>query len=101
MHYYLDSKGTWQLVSPPVNTTIVGYRWVYTIKYKPDGSVNKYKARLVAKGFTQTFGVDYGETFSPVANSIPFEFLSLSPSIKSWSMHGLMGCKPESTFVKL
>ena len=57
---------TWSLVPPPPLAHIVGCRWIYKLKYLPNGSVERHKARLVAQGFTQTLGVDYFDTFSPV-----------------------------------
>ena len=55
------------MVTPPKGIKPVGCRWVLTIKYKSDGSLERYNARLVAKGDSQTYRVDYKETFSPVA----------------------------------
>lgn len=63
----LAKNGTWEKSVLPVGKRLVVYRWVFTIKRKADGSIERYKARLVAKGYTQTYGVDYSETFSHVA----------------------------------
>ena len=63
----LFENATWYLVTCPLGKTTVGCCWVYTVKYLPDGSIEHLKAHLVAKGYTQTYGVDYAETFSLVA----------------------------------
>lgn len=62
----LIQNRTWILVQPPNNQKVIDNRWVYKIKSNLDGSVDRYKARLVVRGFTQEYGVDYQETFSPV-----------------------------------
>ena len=62
-----EKNGTWELVELLKGKKTVGCKWVFSLKYKADGSLERYKARLVAKGYTQTFGVDYQETFAQVA----------------------------------
>ncbi|XP_018632957.1 uncharacterized mitochondrial protein AtMg00820-like [Nicotiana tomentosiformis] len=59
----LKKYSTWKLVPLPEGKKPVGCKWVYTIKLKADGSIDRYKARLVEKGYTQKYGVDDQETF--------------------------------------
>lgn len=63
----LEKNKTREAISKPKDKKLVGCKWVFTIKYKSDGTLERYKTRLVAKGYTQTYGIDYQETFSRVA----------------------------------
>ena len=63
----LSKTHTWDLVDLPPGKIAVGCKWAYKIKTKSDGFVEQYKARLVAKGFNQEYGIDFEETFAPMA----------------------------------
>ncbi|KAI1003570.1 Retrovirus-related Pol polyprotein from transposon TNT 1-94 [Podosphaera aphanis] len=63
----LNRNDTWEIVTRPQNRNVVGSKWVFKIKHKADGSIERYKARLVAKGFSQQPGTDYDDTYAPVA----------------------------------
>nr|KYP67603.1 Copia protein [Cajanus cajan] len=63
----INKNDTWELTSNPKDKHVIGVKWVYRIKLNPDGSIHKHKARLVVKGYSQMAGIDYGDTFVPVA----------------------------------
>ena len=82
----LSDRGTWELVTRPAGATVVTCRWVYTVKYRVDDTIDRYKAKLVARSFTHTYGVDYAETFSPVARLNSIRVLLSIAINNSWEL---------------
>ena len=78
----LEANNTWTLTSLPPNKKTIGCKWVYKVKYKSDGSVERYKSWLVAKVFTQKERIDYTETFCPIAKMVSIKCLLVVATIK-------------------
>ena len=83
----LHDKETWEVVTPPSNVNIFSCKWVYTCKRDSTGRVIQAKSRPVAQGFTQTFGVDYYETYSPVVHLTSLRLLCAIAAHNNWPIH--------------
>ena len=71
----LESNNTWTFVDIPKDKNVLPGKWVYRVKYGPDGQVDKYKARYAVKGFARVEGLDYFETYTPTCKPETFRTL--------------------------
>jgi hypothetical protein len=82
-------KQAWHLVPPRKVHNIIDCKWVYKIKCKQDGSLDRYKARLVTKGFKQRYGIDYEDTFSLVVKAATIRVVLSIAVSRSWTIRQL------------
>jgi hypothetical protein len=83
----LVEQHTFDLVSPPHDAKIIGCRWVYKVKKDESGCVTQYKSRLVAQGFAQTYGVNFHDTFAPVAVPASTRTILALATHNNWHLH--------------
>lgn len=85
----LIKKKTWHLVPPKKGCNIIGCKWVWKIKRKANGTIDKYKGRLVAKEYKQRYGIDYEDTFSPVVKAATIRLVLSIAVSNGWSLRQL------------
>ena len=94
----LEKNRTWEKVELPKRKYLIRYKWVFTMKYKVDKSIERYKLKLIVKGYSQTYVVDYLETFAPIAKMntirlllslvVNFEWSLQQFDVKNAFLHG-------------
>ena len=80
---------TWHLVPPKEGRNLIDCKWVYKIKKKSDGTMDRFKARLVAKGFKQRYGIDYEDTFIPVVKIATVRIVLSIAVSRGWCLRQL------------
>ena len=83
----LQANHTWDIVPHPSHVKHAGCKWVFSIKLKPDGSLDYHKARLVALGNRQEYGIDYDETFAPVTKMTTVHTMLAIAASQSWPLY--------------
>lgn len=77
----------WEIVPKPNGKLVVTSKWIYKIKHAADDNIDKYKARFMANNFSQKEGINYDETFAPVARHTSIRAIISLASIMGWNIH--------------
>ena len=83
----LEDNNTWDVVDCPTDVTPLGYKWVYLIKVKSDGNMDKYKAHLVTLENNQEYEVNYKETFDPMAKMTTSHIMLAIATSQNWVLY--------------
>lgn len=83
----LESNKTWEITDLPKGKRPIGCRWIFKVKYKSTGEVERFKARLVAKGYRQQEEIDYTATFSPVVKMVTVITVVSLVASRHWHIH--------------
>ena len=86
-YHSIMKNDVWSIVPRPKDKVVVSSKWLYKIKHASHGSIEKYKARFVAHGFSQKEGIDYEETFAPVARYTSIRALMALATKMKWKLH--------------
>jgi hypothetical protein len=82
-----ERMGVYKIIPRLKDCKVVGSKWVFRIKQGPDGSIQKYKVHVVVQGFSQVEGLDYGQTFAPVAKFALFCAALAIAAKRDWEVH--------------
>ena len=82
-----EGGDVWELVPPPPSAKIIGTRWVFKNKKDEDGNIVRNKARLVAQGYNQQEGIDYDETYAPIARLEAIRILMVFAAHKNFKLY--------------
>lgn len=85
----IEQNNTWSVITLPVGKRTIDYKWVFTLKYNYNRSVEVYKTWLITKRFTQTYGIGYLETFAPIAKLNNVKILVSLIAMLEWPLHQL------------
>ena len=77
----------WDVVPRPVGKSVVTSKWIYKIKHAADGSIEKHKARFVSRGFSHKEGIDYEDTFAPIAIYTSIRIVLSLAAMMKWKIH--------------
>lgn len=83
----LEENGTWEITSLPPHKRAIISKWLYRVKYRANGEIDRYKPRLVVKGFNQIYGIDYFYSFSLVTKPVTVRLLFSIGAAKGWPIH--------------